>query len=90
MDKFKETLERIFNYGPEPQDFLLVFGLIIAGIVVALGSIISFFVAFGYLLIGLFELSIIRLLVGLIWCIVFAFFMAIIIIAIKLFSDIIG
>ena len=90
MDKFKGTLERIFNNGPELNDFLIVFGLIITGIVVALGSIISFFVAFGYLLIGLFELSLIKLFLGLVWCVILAFFVAIVIVALKLFGDIVG
>lgn len=90
MNKFKETLERIFNYGPEPKDILIVSGLIVACIVVVLGAISSFFVACVYLLIGLFELSFIKLLLGLIWCIALAFFVAIIIIAIKLLSDIVG
>lgn len=90
MDKFKGTLKRILNDGPELNDFLIVFGLIVTGIVVALGSIISFFVAFGYLLIGLFELSLIKLFLGLVWCVILAFFVAIVIVALKLLGDIVG
>lgn len=88
MDKFKDTLSRIFRCGPEPKDFLIIFGLIVAGIVVALGSLTSALLALGYLFFGLIELNIIGLLVGLLWCIVLAFFVSIIIIAVNLYDNI--
>lgn len=88
MDKFEETLTRIVKYGPEPQDFLLVFGLIVACIVVALGSVTSVVCAFGYLVVGFFSFNVITLLVGLLWCIALAFFVTIIIIAHHFVDDI--
>ena len=87
MEKFNKTLIRIFKYGPEPKDLFIVVGLLVAGIVVAVGTIVSLFISGGYLLIGLFELSLIKMLLGLVWCIVLAFFVAIIIITICWFGE---
>lgn len=89
MDKLKETLEKIFIDGPEPKDFLVVFGLIVACIVIVLGTLWSFGAACVYLLVGLFTLNFIKLLGGLFWCLALAFFVAIIIVVAKWFDDIV-
>lgn len=89
MDKFKDALDRIFKCGPEPKDFLIIFGLIVAGIVVALGSITSVLIALAHFFIAIVNLSWANLFLGLAWCIILAFFVAIIIIAVNVYDDIV-
>lgn len=88
MDKFRDTLSRIFRCGPEPQDLLIIFGLIVAGIVVALGSIASILIALAHFFIAIINLSWANLFLGLAWCIILAFFVSIIIIALNVYDDI--
>ncbi len=88
MDKFKDTLERIFKCGPEPKDFLIIFGLIVAGIVVVLSSITSVLIALAHFFIAIVNLSWANLFLGLAWCIILAFFVSIIIIALNVYDDI--
>ena len=87
MDKFRDTLSRIFRCGPEPQDLLIIFGLIVAGIVVALGSITSILIALAHFFIAITNLSWVNLFLGLAWCIILAFFVSIIIIALNVYDD---
>ena len=81
MDKLKESLNRIFGEGPEPKDLPIVFGLLVACIVIIIGTLWSALSALVYFVVGIFTLNFLKLVCGFIWCIVLAFFIAIIIIA---------
>lgn len=82
----KDTLERIFNEGPKAEDLFIIFGLVVACLIVAVGTLWSVFAAFAYLVVGIFTLNFLKLICGLLWGCALAFFVAIIIVAISWFD----